>query len=166
MACQQILPACGRSGREPGVGLLLEHMGAGLRQLLIQIRTVDNRQDLPGLDLAANVGLPALQVAVDPGMDRRLAPGLQMRGQAQGIAMGVLQGLEYVDNRQCGRFGPLAHRVFMAATCCQAIGDQQGRQRQATDAQVHQALARGFLIRRHGKFLQQQLDFFHGRAPG
>ena len=36
----------------------------------------------------------------------------------------------------------------------------------ATDAQQHQTLARRFLIRRHGKFLQQQHDFFHGRAPG
>ena len=64
-----------------------------------------------------------------------------MRRQTQGIAVGVLQRLEYADDRQGGCFRPLADCMLVAATCRQAISDQQGSQGQATDAQVHQALA-------------------------
>ena len=150
MAVHQVLPAR-RGGRgELGIGLLLQHMCVSLCQLLVKIGAVNHRQYLTGLYLAANVAGPAFQVTVHPCVNRRLAPGFQMRGQAQGVAVGVLQRLEHVDHGQGGGFGPTDHRLFMPAARGEAIGDQQRGQCQAADAQQHQALARRFLIRRHG----------------
>ena len=126
MRRQQVLPARGGSRRQPGIGVRLQHMGAGLCQLLVQVGAVDQRQHLTGLHFAADIGLPTVQVAVHAGMNGRLAPGLKVGGQAQGVAPGVLLGLQHAHYRQGSRFCPLADRALMPAAGRQPVGYQQG----------------------------------------
>ena len=164
MRRQQVLPARGRGRRQLCIGLRLQHPGAGLCQLLVQIGAVDQRQHLTRLHLAADIALPALEVAVHPRLYGRFAPGLKVGWQAQGVAPGVLPGLEHAHHRQGSRLRPLADRLLMPAAARQSVGHQQGGQRQAADAQVHQARVRRCLIRRHGAFLQQRECLF-ARAP-
>lgn len=155
MAGQQVLPARGGGFGQARVGLFLHQAGVGLRQLLVKVRAVDFGEDLPGFDLGTDVGFPVFQVAADPRVNRRLAPGLKVRGQAQGVAGHVLFRLEHHHLRDGGGFGPGGDRLFVHRAGVQAVGDQQGGQCQAADTHEHQTLARGVVIRRHVKFLQQ-----------
>ena len=75
--------------------------------------------------------------------------------QAQGIAGHILLGLEHHHLRDGRGLGPGGDRLFVQRAGMQAVGDQQGGQGQAADTHEHQTLARGFVIRRHGAFLQQ-----------
>ena len=68
---------------------------------------------------------------------------------------GVLLRLEHHHLRDGGGLCPGGHRLFVQRAGMQAVGDQQGSQSQAADTHEHQTLARGFVIRRHGAFLQQ-----------
>ena len=158
MAGQQVLPTGCAGGCQACIRLLLDQPRMGLGQLLIEVGAVDFGQDLPGLDLAADIDFPVLQVAADPCMDRRLAPGVEVRGQAQGVTRGILPGLKYHHLRDSGGLGPGGDRLFVQRAGVQAAGDQQGGQRQAADTHEHQTLARGFLIRRHVRFLQLQRE--------
>lgn len=110
MAGQKVLPAR-RGGRcKVRVRLFLNQSRMGLGQLLIEVGAVDFGQHLPGLYLAADVDLPVLQVTADSCMNRCGAPGFQVRGQAQGVAGGIVLRLEYAD-------------MGMAAAWVQALTD-------------------------------------------
>ncbi len=142
---QQVLPARGAGLRQFFVSLLLQQVRMGLGQLLVQVRAVDFGQHLAGFHRRADVGFPVLQVAADPGVDRRLAPGLQVRRQHQGVAGGVVDRLEHADDRHRLGFGPARHVVIVTGPGGQAAGHQHGGQGQAADAEHHQALARRLL---------------------
>ena len=81
--------------------------GARLHQLLIDLRGVDVSQQFSLVHAAANVVIPAQQVAIGAGVDGRFDVRLQRAGQHQ-LFVGLLQG--GMDDRD-GRNGVL-HRLF------------------------------------------------------
>lgn len=124
VAGQEVLPALGGGLGQPCIGLLLDHPCPGLGHLLVQVGAVDMGQHLPGGDLGADVLGPVLEVAADPGMDRRLAPGFQVRRQAQGVAQYVGLRLEHQHLGHGGGFGPGGDGLFMPGARRQAADHQ------------------------------------------
>ena len=68
---QHRLPALGGGLRQRLVGLGRSQYSLGLQQLLIELWRVDFSQQLPGLYVVADVDVPGLEVAIDPGKNRR-----------------------------------------------------------------------------------------------
>ena len=78
---QQGVPALRRGGGEMRIGDRGFEIGLRLRQLLVEIRGLDQRQHLSGLHRRADIGVPVLQIAADLGVDRRLVKGADVARQ-------------------------------------------------------------------------------------
>ena len=115
--------------------------GARLHQFLIDFRRVDVGQQLALLHAAANVLVPAQQVAVGAGVDRRLDVGLQRAGQHQFLVGLFRDGMNHGD----GGNGVLLGLVGQDAAVVHAgeHGDDAGdEQHQQHDADKQQRFAR------------------------
>ena len=93
-----------RRFRQSGARLLADEISSSLQQLLVEVRRLDLGDHLAGLDLRADIGAPAFQVARDAGQDRRTRIGLQPARQIDG-------GSERPAARQ--RHGDRRNRLFV-----------------------------------------------------
>ncbi len=97
---QQAAPALGGGRGEALVGLGGGQVGAGLQHLLVEVGRVDVGQHLAGLHLGADVDVPALQIAADPGVDRGGVVGLRRRRAGPGrSAAAVDRWADQLDGR-------------------------------------------------------------------
>jgi hypothetical protein len=87
---------------------LAGEIGACLQQLLVEVRRLDFGDHLPGLDLRADIGAPAFQVAADARKDRRAIIGLQPARQIQGGVENLGVGQHHGDRRDSLVVGPFA----------------------------------------------------------
>ena len=81
------LPALGRDFRELRIGLSHVEVRARLHELLVEIGRVDLGEQLARLDLAADVVLPALQVAGHTRIDGGSDKCLQTAGELEAAAI-------------------------------------------------------------------------------
>jgi len=153
----QRLPALGADLRELGIGLGDAQGGARLHELLIEIGRVDFGEHVAGLHLAADVVLPAFQVARDARVDGRTDIGLQAPGQVQ--ARMILHSARRHDGH--GRRGLRLGQIMQArvSRCAgdQAVsddGDGEEREYAADQAQAARYGAAGNLIRLGHGFLR------------
>jgi hypothetical protein len=77
-------PRIGRLG-EVKVGLGKCELSLGLLELLVQVRRLDLRQQLAGLDMRPDIRHPVFEVAVGAGIDGGFPPGPDFRGQDQSV---------------------------------------------------------------------------------
>ena len=80
---QQAGPARGGGLGELAVGHRGGQIGPGLGQLLVEFGRVDVGQHLARLHLGADVLVPGLEIAADPGVDLGVVEGLDVAGQHQ-----------------------------------------------------------------------------------
>ena len=78
---QQLLPARGGDLGELVVGLGRGAVGARLLELVVDLRRLDLREQLTGFHARADIGVPALEIAVGPRVDRRVHERLHVAGQ-------------------------------------------------------------------------------------
>ena len=77
---QQGLIALVRNVGERSVGLRVGEIGLRLKELLVEIGCVDLGEHVAGLDLGADVDLPARNIAADAREESRLCVGVQAPG--------------------------------------------------------------------------------------
>ena len=78
---EQFRPARGGDFREIERGLVLRHLGLGLRELLVQFRRFNFRQQLAVGHRRADVHQPAFQIAAGARVNRRFHKRLHFRRQ-------------------------------------------------------------------------------------
>src|SRR4029079_10802558 len=101
--------------------------GFGLRELLIQLWSIDLRQYLAALNVIANGDEPPLEVAVDASVNRCFLHGLNAAGQQQIGGSGRAYGKSY--RNRGNRLFALIHRGAQLA-----LPPEPGRQ---TDCRKH-----------------------------
>ena len=101
------LPALRRDDRHLLVGLGGRQIGFRLLELLIEIRRVDHTEELASLHMGADVLLPALEIAGDPGVDRRLEIGLDRAGKRKAFLHRSAFDLGELHGGDGGFVGPL-----------------------------------------------------------
>ena len=85
----------GPGQREGGVGL--DELGAGLGQFLVQLRRVNFGQQIPRLDLRADVHQVAFEVTAGAGVNRRFDERLGFGGQRQSGGGLARRGRHHAD---------------------------------------------------------------------
>ena len=110
----QIRPAVGGDLRQLQRRLDLLAAGPGLREFLVDFRSVNRRQQFALLNLASHVLVPAQKVAVGARKNRRLFKGLQISGQHQFVVSGLGLRLHHGDSRNRDGFRFFRQRVGFA----------------------------------------------------
>jgi hypothetical protein len=112
--------------------------GAGLRELLIEVRRVDLGQHLTALHPVADVHQPALEIPVHPRVDGRLLDGLDAPGQRE-VRGARARGR--LDDRDHERAAPAGlHRLGQLGVPLDAGHDADDEQhREAEQAEEGQA---------------------------
>ncbi len=151
----QAVPPLGRDRRQALVGLGGGEAGPGLHDLLVEVGGVDLGQDLAGLHRRADVGVPALEVAAGPGVDRGGVEGLDVAGQDQ-VGVAAARHLGQADGRDGLVAGPGPQRLVGVDAGGDAGGhhdgghDQGGGSGQLQAARGDGAFGGDVMIR-HGK---------------
>ena len=128
---EQVGPAGvgGLGQREGGVGL--GELGAGLGQFLVQLRRVNLGQQIPRLDLGADVHQVAFEVAAGAGVNRRLDERFGFGGQRQSGGGLARRGRHHADglDGEFPRLGAQGIAVERAGNQAghRANDDEQGR---------------------------------------
>ena len=111
----QIRPTVGGDLGQCQCGFDLLTTGPGLRELLIDFRCVDRRQQFTLLHLASNVLVPAQKVAIRAGKNGGLDIGLQVSRQHQFVVSRLGLGLYNRNVRDRDGFGFLYQRIRFAS---------------------------------------------------
>ena len=77
---QQLLPTPRGDLRKPVIGLGNRQIGLRADEVLVEVRRFDGRQQFAGRHPGTDVLVPHLQIAADPGIDRRLEIRLDRSG--------------------------------------------------------------------------------------
>ncbi|CAM2152784.1 hypothetical protein PT2222_290074 [Paraburkholderia tropica] len=139
-------PALRRGGRELFVRDRVLQIGARLLQLLVEIGRVDHAEQLPGLHVRADIGVPGVQITRDARVDRRVDVGRQMAGQHQHLRSGARFRQHGGDRGHGLRVGPGGEFLMRVHAAEQTAGDDPGgdQQRHGGDGfQMAQRLRRG-----------------------
>ena len=128
---------------QPGAGLGQARLrrgggGAGLRELLVEVRRVDLGQHLAALHPIADVHQPPLEVAVDPRVDGRFLDRLDAPGQGEVRGARARGRLDHRDHERSA-LGDL-HRLGQLGVALDAGHDADDEQhREAEQAEEGQA---------------------------
>ena len=124
------MPALGTDLRQLGIGLGNAEFGARLHQLLVEIRCVDFGEHLTGFDLAADIVLPALQIAGNARVDRRPDIGFKTARKIKSRLIRDSTGSDHRDVRHRLRFGQILQSRILRRTDAYAEGDDADHQNQ------------------------------------
>jgi hypothetical protein len=127
---QQPGPAPRRDLGEVLVGDGGGKIGLGLEQLLVEIRRVDLGEQLPRPYRRADIRVPALEVAADPGMDRRVVEGADIARQHERARLGFGAQGDQLDGRNRLRVGPGLEILVGVDAADDAECDDPGRHAQ------------------------------------
>ena len=130
LGLEQSLPALVGDDGYREVRLCRRQIRARLRQLLVDLRGLDFRQEIALVDPGADVGAPALEVAAGSRVDRRFDVGLHDAGQDQFVSGPAQLRLRRDD----GRDGVLQRRLAQFGARRKAADDAPRGESRGKDA--------------------------------
>ena len=147
---RQNVVAVGGDDRDVVVCLGARQRRVRLRELLIEVRGIDLGQYLAGLYVRADILVPALQVAVDARVDRRLVIGLDASRQREDLVSVALLQLGERDGRNNLLVGPPCNGALTVSPLDDACGCDANRddERSHTD---HDEAATAWGLGRRGR---------------